>query len=99
MKQAIEKIIETTAQEFGVVPRAIKGDSKIQSISFPRLAAMYLAWRYMGAADLTVAYYFNRKRGSSIRYARQTVPTLIETNKAFRKAYQNIEDKLKNTEL
>jgi hypothetical protein len=53
----------------------------------------------MGAADLTVAYYFNRKKGSCVRHARQTVPTLIETNKAFRKAYRNIEEKLKNTEL
>ena len=99
MKQIIEKIIETTALEFGVIPRAIKGRSKTEAISFPRLAAMYLAWRYMGAADLTVAYYFNRKKGSSVRHARQTVPTLIETNKAFRKAYRNIEEKLKNTEL
>ena len=99
MKQAIEKIIETTAQEFGVFPMAIKGNSKTEAISFPRMAAIYLAWRYMGAADLTVAYYFNRKKGSSVRHARQTVPTLIETTKAFRKAYRNIEEKLKNTEL
>ena len=99
MKQAINIIIETVAAEFGVFPRAIKGNSKTEAISFPRLAAIYLAWRYMGAADLTVAYYFNRKKGGCVRHARQTVPTLIETNKAFRKAYRNIEEKLKNTEL
>jgi len=99
MKAAINTIIATVAEEFGVVPMAIKGNSRTEAISFPRLAAIYLAWRYMGAADLTVAYYFNRKKGACVRHARQTVPTLIQTNKAFRKAYQNIEEKLKNTEL
>lgn len=94
MKQIIEKIIEVTAQEFGVVPRAILGRSKTEVLSFPRMAAMHLAWRYLGAADRTVAHYFARKKGGSIRYARQTVPTLLETNKAFRKAYQNIEANL-----
>lgn len=94
MKTAINQIIEITAKEFGVVPRAILGRSKTEVLSFPRMAAMHLAWRYLGAADRTIAHFFARRKGDSIRYARQTVPTLLETNKAFRNAYQNIESNL-----
>jgi len=94
MKQAIEKIIETTAKEFGVVANALKGRSKTEILSMPRLAAMHLSWRYVGASDRSIAHYFNRKNGQCIRYARQTVPTLIETNKTFANLYQNIESKI-----
>lgn len=94
MKAAINEIIETVAKEFGVIPNALKGKSKTGTLSVPRMAAMHLSWRHIGAADRTLAYYFNRKNGQCIRYARETVPTLLETNKAFRTAYRNIEAKL-----
>lgn len=94
MKAAIYQIIETVAEEFGVIPKAIKGRSKTEVLSLPRMAAMHLAWRYLGASDRTVAHYFNRSKGYSIRYARETVPSLLETNKAFRTAYRNIEANL-----
>ena len=94
MKEAINQIIETVANEFGVMPNALKGKSKTGTLSIPRMAAMHLAWRNIGAADRTIAYYFKRKNGQCIRYARETVPTLLETNKAFRNAYRNVEAKL-----
>ena len=94
MKHQIDQIIETAAQEFGVGPNALKGKSKTEHLSLARLAAMHLAWRYVGAADRTISYYFNRKNGQCIRYARQTVPALIETNKTFASLYQNIESKI-----
>jgi len=94
MKHQIDKIIETVAQEFGVIPNALKGKSKTEILSLPRLAAMHLSWRYVGASDRSIARYFNRKNGQCIRYARQTVPTLIETNKTFANLYQNIESKI-----
>jgi len=97
MKNIIDQIIQTTASEFGITTRMILGKTKSQQASVPRLLAMYTAWTYLGVADRTIAYYFNRKHGDSVRYARNVVPTILETNKTFRKAYQNIEQKLENT--
>jgi len=94
MKHIIQQIIEIVAEEFGVIPNAIKGRSKIEELSLPRLAAMHLSWRYVGAADRTISYYFNRKNGQCIRYARQTVPTLIQTNKTFANLYKSSESKI-----
>ena len=94
MKHIIQQIIEIVAEEFGVVPNALKGKSKTEIVSLPRLAAMHFSWRYVGASDTSIAHYFNRKNGQCIRYARQTVPTLIETNKTFANLYKNIESKI-----
>jgi len=65
MKHIIHQIIEIVAEEFGVIPNAIKSRSKTEELSLPRLAAMHLSWRYVGAADRTISYYFNRKNGNA----------------------------------
>ena len=94
MKAAINQIIETVAEEFGVMPKAITGRNRAEILCFARQAAMFLAWRHMGAAYTTLGYYFGRRRGSAILYARKSVPTLLETNKSFREAFRNIESKI-----
>jgi len=94
MKTEITHIIELTAEEFGVMPKAIVGRNRAEVLCFARQAAMFLAWRHVGAADTTLGYYFGKRKGSAILYARKSVPTLLETNKAFRNAFMNIEEKI-----
>lgn len=98
MRSSINQIIETVAQEFGVTPRAIVGDIRAEFIAIPRMAAMVLVRTHLGLKTTTVGYYFNRDH-STVTHAQKRFSHLHQTNKAFRKAYLNIEEKLKNTEL
>lgn len=98
MKAAINQIIEITAEEFGVTPRAIVGDIRAEFIAIPRMAAMVLVRTHLGLKTTTVGYYFNRNH-STVSHAQRRFSQHHQTNKAFRKAYQKIEEKLKNTEL
>ena len=98
MKQAINTIIATVAEEFGVTPRAILGDIRADFIVIPRMAAIVLVRTHLGLKATTVGYYFNRNH-STVSHAQKMFSQHYQTNKAFRKAYQNIEEKLKNTEL
>jgi len=98
MRSSINQIIETVAQEFGVTPRAILGDIRAEFIVIPRMAAMVLVRTHLGLKTTTVGYYFNRNH-STVSHAQKMFSQHYQTNKAFRKAYQNIEEKLKNTEL
>ena len=94
MKAAIDQIIQLTAEEFGVMPQAIRGRNKSEFLSLARQAAMHLCWRHIGFTDRTIAHHFGKRDGPAISWARKTVSSLMETNKAFRKSYQKIESKI-----
>jgi chromosomal replication initiation ATPase DnaA len=94
MKTAINQIIQLTADEFDVTPRAIKGKNKCELLSLARQAAMHICWKHIGVTDNTITHYFGRRPACSLTWARKTVAAMLETNKAFAKAYQNIESKI-----
>ena len=94
MKEAINQIIETVANEFGITPEALRGATRVESIVIPRMTAMELVWKHCGVTYNTVAHHFGKRDHGTVLHARKRVYALLETNTAFANAYRNIESNL-----
>ena len=94
MKAAINQIIEATAKEFGISPKALCGKTRAESVAIPRMVAMELVWKHCGITYQTVANHFGKRDHGTVLHARKRVHFMRDNNKAFATAYRNIEENL-----
>lgn len=94
MKSAIDQIIQATAEEFGITPKALCGPTRAEAVAIPRMIAMELTWKHCGITYQTVAHHFGKRDHGTVLHARKRVHFMKANNKAFRQAYENIESKI-----
>ena len=65
---------------FGLEPDSLQSQSKMRSVSQPRMLAMFLARKYTPAAYKEIGEYFGRRRHSTVISAEKTVESWLDDN-------------------
>jgi chromosomal replication initiator protein len=71
----VERVI---CQLFQVSPDALKSDSRARALAYPRMLAMYLARKYVGAAYSEIGRYFGDRDHSTVISAEKKVQSWLQ---------------------
>lgn len=88
-----EKIIKIVRSEFVVSEDELKSKSRKREIVIPRQIAMHIIKERTVMSLKAIGIVFNRDH-STVIFAINTVNDLIETDKGFRKKYEQIQRKI-----
>ncbi len=83
-RPTIELIIKTTARSFGLTPQQLLSRTRQQAIARPRQVAMYLACHMTTRSLPHIGKRFGNFDHTTVLYARERVPQLMEKDPAFR---------------
>lgn len=70
----IERVV---CNVFGLEPDSLQTQSKIRSVSQPRMLAMFLARKYTPAAYKEIGHYFGHRKHSTVISAEKTVESWL----------------------
>ncbi len=76
----LEDIERAVCGMFGLQPDSLQSQSKMRSVSQPRMLAMFLARKYTPAAYKEIGDYFGRRRHSTVISAEKTVESWLTDN-------------------
>lgn len=83
-RPTIDLIIKTTARSFGLSPQQMLARTRQQAIARPRQVAMYLACQMTTRSLPHIGKRFGNFDHTTVLYARERVPQLIDKDPAFR---------------
>lgn len=87
-------IIKDVEDYFDLPNGALKGLTRSEHVAIPRMMAMEMIWKHCNMRQKDVVKYLNRRDHGSVTHARNRVLALRQTDKAFARAYRNIEANL-----
>lgn len=91
----VDRIIDTVCNYYSVNKGKLLGPSRPKKIAFPRQVAMYLCRNELGESYPALAEVFNKKDHTSVLYACEKIQDTIDTDPAFKKTMEHIQDLLK----
>ena len=81
---AIRDVERAVCQLFQVSTEAPKSDSRTRSVAYPRMLAMYLARKYIGAAYHEIGRYFGGRNHSTVISAEKKVESWLRAEESGR---------------
>ena len=91
---AVDDIIKTIAEHFGIKISDLKSPNKSKKLASPRQIAMYLCRKLTNASFPDIGEKFGGRDHSTVIYADKKIKKLIEENNDLKSNIQAIEDKL-----
>lgn len=82
----VERVI---CSVFGVRPKDLQSESRVRTISQPRMLAMFLARRHTPAAYTEIGQHFGGRNHSTVMSAERKVQQWLEQNETIKVASQN----------
>jgi chromosomal replication initiator protein len=87
-------------QLFQISPEALKSDSRARALAYPRMMAMYLARKHVGAAYNEIGRYFGNRNHSTVISAEKKVQSWLraEQRSAVLPGFETVADLLADLE-
>ncbi len=80
----LRDVERAVCQLFQVSPEALKSDSRARALAYPRMMAMYLARKHIGAAYSEIGRYFGGRNHSTVISAEKKVQSWLRAEEEAR---------------
>ncbi len=96
----LRDVERAVCQLFQISPEALKSDSRTRALAYPRMMAMYLARKHIGAAYSEIGRYFGNRNHSTVISAEKKVQSWLraEERSAVLPGFETVADLLADLE-
>jgi chromosomal replication initiator protein len=97
---ALRDVERTVCQLFQVNAEALRSESRARAVAYPRMLAMYLARKHVGAAYAEIGHYFGGRNHSTVMAAERKVRDWLqaEQKSSLLPGFETVGDLLANLE-